>query len=486
MLQIPDIAFTNLKEFVAYGMTMPAMQKFLNSIDGRITGTHTKVRGGIFTDFVQTIRRMFGLSESYKSAFQDLIIITDQLMLADINKAEAIPDTEAQAARVENVDNDELKIKTSNSAGDLTKAIGGTITEGHTWTKWLQAEFDARLPAMENGAIKQLLSKLQTSDIIKWKSDALPGLKQIDDLTQAMGAMRARGLAASANLANKLEKFIIKNGGAVLGDTMHIARLKKVGIDTFYDSSGNLKPLDQVIKDDYIVKGYEKKIAAPNTTTGSMQSYEGKITTRAKNLKIVYGEWAKLGKQKDGHEMYRAVRQFYKDNQTVVRKILDDQIAALPIDDAAKAKLLKSARLMREQSKEAAIDLEDADKLTEVAFKPMEEDYFPLMRHGQYWLSVAKGPTGREFFMFDNGVDRNKYLNKRAKELGLSPDDSNFKSGDDITSLRQNFQGQSQMLQKMFADIDAMSPKLAAESSAAFKEELKDKFSQIFPVVHVV
>ena len=368
----------------------------------------------------------------------------------------------------------------SNSPNEVIGAVDGTITEGHTWTKWLQAEFDARLPAMENGAIKQLLSKLQTSDIIKWKSDALPGLKQIDDLTQAMGAMRARGLAASANLANKLEKFIIKNGGAVLGDTMHIARLKKVGIDTFYDSSGNLKPLDQVIKDDYIVKGYEKKIAAPNTTTESMRSYEGKITTRSKNLKIVYDAWAKLGKQKDGHEMYRAVRQFYKDNQTVVRKILDDQIAALPIDDAAKAKLLKSARLMREQSKEAAIDLEDADELTEVAFKPMEEDYFPLMRHGQYWLSVAKGPTGREFFMFDNGVDRNKYLNKRAKELGLSPDDSNFKSGDDITSLRQNFQGQSQMLQKMFADIDAMSPKLAAESSAAFKEELKDQLYQTY------
>ena len=496
MLQIPDIAFTNLKEFVAYGMTMPAMQKFLNSIDGRITGTHTKVRGGIFTDFVQTIRRMFGLSEGYKSAFQDLIIITDQLMLADINKAEAIPDTEAQAAKktaanTAKVDKDLTKVEISNSATNVTNGIGDLINDAHSFTDTLKDDLNARFPAMENGFISKLLATMQTSDILRWKGDAIPGLKQVDELVQVMAAMRERGLAASSKLANTLEKFIIKNGSVVLSDAMHLARLKKVGVDSFYDSSGNLKTLDQVIKDDYVVKSYEKKIADPNIDATSTPGFKSQISIRSKNLKVVYDAWAKLGKQENGHDMYRDVRQFYKDNQTVVRKILDDQIDALPIDAAAKAKLLKSARLIREQARETAVDLDDPDGLTDVEFKPTEEDYFPLMRHGQYWLSIPKGPTGREFYMFDSGTERNKYLNKRAKELGIDPKatDTGIKSGDDITSLRQNFQGQSQMLQKMFADIDdiAVNPKYDSSAypspeaaSTAFKEELKDQLYQTY------
>jgi hypothetical protein len=114
------------------------------------------------------------------------------------------------------------------------------------------------------------------------------------------------------------------------------------------------------------------------------------------------------------------------------------------------------------------------------------------MRHGRYWLRVAKGPTGREFYAFESGTDRNKFLDIRAAQLGVKPDDPIFKAGDDISSLREDFSTDSLMLQKMFAEIedakadgrfDPSKYATEADAKAAFdryREELKDQIYQVY------
>lgn len=478
MQSIPYVAFTNVKEFVAYGMTMPAMQEFLALAPGVYAGEKQNVISKLFNRFVQSLRTMFNMDEKHESALQDLIIITNKLLnIADETPSaqeEALAAKKANAA-TKKIDKTEEKLRLSNSSTNVTKMLGDMIRDGHSFEDYKDL-FNASFSSLENETIQLMLFNMQTVDILRWKGDEVPGLNEVDKLQQEMAAMRTHMLAASAKKADKLGAFIRKNGMQTLSDTMHTARLEKVSPTKAPDAA-------TYIAQDPIIAHYTALLKA-NPTKEQAAAYKGQITKRTNSINKVYTKWEALGKQKGGHEMYEMVRQFYIDNYTATRTILNDQIEALAIDDAAKEKLLKSVRLMQEQTKGGQD--EDYDNLD---VKALPEEYFPFMRNGKYWLRVAKGPTGREFYLFESGADRNRFLLKRAKELGISKDDPNFSAGDDITSLRKDFQDSSVMLQEMFAAIDstAVDPKFdsskyatAAEANLAFKEELKDQLYQTY------
>jgi len=479
MLAIPYDAFTDIKEFVAYGLTTPAMQEFLALAPGEYFGEKPGVISKLFTRFVQSLRTMFNMGEDHKSALQDLVIITDKLLR--IKEQEVSPTEEANAAKKANtaakkVDKTEEKLRLSKNSTTTTGLVGSMIPDGHTFEDYKDL-FNLNYAAMGNEAISAMLFNMQTVDILRWKGDQIPGLEESDKLQQEMSAMRTRMLAASAKKADKLGAFVRKNGMQTLADAMHTARLEKVSPTKAPDAA-------TYIAQDPIVKHYDALIANPNSTKEQKAAYTGQRTRRINSINKVYAKWDALGKQKGGHEMYEMVRQFYIDNYTATRTLLNDQIDALKIDDAAKAKLLKSVRLMQEQTKGGKD--EDYDGLE---LPSLPEEYFPFLRYGKYWLRVAKGPTGREFYLFESGRERNKFLLERSKELGLKIDDPNFSAGDDITSLRKDFQDSSVMLQEMFAAIDetVVNPKFdsskyatAAEANAAFKEELKDQLYQTY------
>ena len=478
MLAIPYVAFTDIKEFVAYGLTTPAMQEFLALAPGEYFGEKPGIISKLFTRFVQSLRTMFNMDEKHQSALQDLIIITDKLLR--IKEQEVSPTEEANAAKkantaVKKVDKTEEKMRLSKSSTNVVQLLGEMIRDGHSFEDYKDL-FNASFSSLDNKAIRSMLFNMQTVDILRWKGDEVPGLNEVDKLQQEMAAMRTHMLAASAKKADKLGAFIRKNGMEVLSDTMHTARLEKVSPTKAPDAAA-------YIAQDPIIAHYSALLkGAP--TKEQTSAYKGQITKRTNSINKVYAKWDALGKQKGGHEMYEMVRQFYIDNYTATRTILNDQIDALKIDDAAKEKLLKSVRLMQEQTKGGQD--EDYDN---VNVKALPEEYFPFLRYGKYWLRVAKGPTGREFYLFENGAERNRFLLKRAKELGINKDDPNFSAGDDITSLRKDFQDSSVMLQEMFAAIDstAVDPKFdsskyatAAEANLAFKEELKDQLYQTY------
>jgi len=52
-------AFTDLKEFVAYGLTQPEMQDFLMKVPGQYKFDGDTLNRGLLTKFVQSIRKMF-------------------------------------------------------------------------------------------------------------------------------------------------------------------------------------------------------------------------------------------------------------------------------------------------------------------------------------------------------------------------------------------------------------------------------------------
>lgn len=484
-------AFTDIKEFVAYGMSNPAMQEFLLQAPGMMSPTATYF-DGLYNRFVQSIRKLFNMGPKHSSAMQDLIIVTDKLLAVDIGEPK-VTKQEAAAAKkqTQKFDVDAEKIRLSNTSTDMVSAIGESI-ENHSFEP-IKELLDARFEDLGNGFIKKTLYTMQTADILRWKGNEIPALVEVDALTQEMSAMRMRMMAASAKKADALAAFIRKNGSVALSNTMHLARLKKVS-PTEHATAAD------AIKADPIIQQYERLNADPATDPADIPVNKGMITRRTNQINAVYTAWDALGKQKGGHEMYKMVRQYYQDAYTTTRTMLNEQIDALPIDAAAKAKLLKSVRLMHEKSVGTDTEVltdEDGTPFAEVSFKNLPEDYFPFKRYGEYWLRVEGGPAGREFYLFENGTQRNLFLKRRAREMGVDPKDSDiFEQGDDIHALRQNFQDSSVMLQEMFANIDqadgagrfdianfagAADPEAAAKAALeAYKEELKDQLYQTY------
>lgn len=283
MLAIPYDAFTDIKEFVSYGLTLPAMQDFLLLPPGEYAGEAPGFISKLFSKFVQSLRKMFDMGENHTSALQDLIIITDKLLRTKEQETVS-PDTEANAAKKQSkkeakVDKDLEKIRLSNNAFDTTGSIGDIIREGHSFED-IKVLLNAKFPAMENAFIKKLLYGLQTVDILRWKGDEIPGLNEVDELQQEMAAMRTHMLNASAKKGDRLGAFIRKNGMKTLGDTMHLARLKKVSPTKAPDAAA-------YIAQDPVIQNYNKLIADPNTTPEQKNAYKGKITTRTNDINAV-------------------------------------------------------------------------------------------------------------------------------------------------------------------------------------------------------
>ena len=466
-------AFTDIKEFVAYGMSQPAMQEFLLQAPGMYLGPKTSFFDGIFNRFVQSIRKMFNMGEKHNSAMQDLIIVTDKLLATQIGEPKVTKQEAALAKKqTQKFDVDAEKIRLSNTSTDMVSAIGESI-DNHSFEP-IKELLDARFEDLGNGFIKKTLYTMQTADILRWKGNEIPALVEVDSLTQEMSAMRMRMMAASAKKADALAAFIRKNGSVALSNAMHLARLKKVS-PTEHATAAD------AIKADPIIQQYERLNADPATDPADIPVNKGMITRRTNQIQAVYAAWDALGKQKGGHEMYAMVRQYYQDAYTATRTLLNEQIDALPIDAAAKAKLLKSVRLMHEKSVGAAAETvldEDGTPFAEVSFKNLPEDYFPFKRYGEYWLRVEGGPAGREFYLFENGKDRNLFQARRARELGVDRNDpGTFSKGDDIHALRQNFQDSSVMLQEMFAAIDGAD---TSKAPVNFSEDIKDQLYQIY------
>lgn len=476
-------AFDDVKEFVAYGFTHPAFQQFLYILPGRIKGEAiTKANG--FTKFVDSVRRILGMDDKHDSALQDLIAITDTLIGApafkgpDVSKVEETLPAKARTKKIE-LDRDQEKVRASVMAANtdgVVRALTKIAKEGHNFEDY-KAVFNAVFDGGTVKALSGMLKSMQTTDILRWKGDEIAGLYEIDKFQQLMAAMHEHLKVGATKKAEALGEFVRKHGQKVIGEAMHLARLKK------FSPQMGVK-LDAAVKNDVIVKHYDKLLAS-ETDPKKVKTYTRLRSQRRNDIAKVYKTWDALGKQKNGQEMYVMVRDFYRDNYDASRRILNEQLDKLPIDDDAKARLLKSVRLMYEQGKTADTE-EFVDETGQAIKVPRSaEDYFPFRRYGEYWLNI-KGPKGREFYLFESPVERNLFQEQRAKDLGVKANDGDvFSRGDGAKDLRRKIHDSSMMLQKMFADIESMKPtkaELAQDPQAfdAYKEQLKDQLYQTY------
>jgi hypothetical protein len=481
--------FTDLKEFVAYGLTQPEMQQFLSAIPGNYDSSN---KYGAFTKFVEAIRKIFNLGPQYKSAFIDLVTVTDQLL----NARGPVPSKNtiiAAANKLKKQNKTLNKIYRSQSASKMASSLGQLVVETRNVKDALRL-LKSAYSALSVRSIRLILPTLTTMDITRWIGDDITNIKTVNQTVTDMAGMRAKMIR---ELAEKTPEWIEFNrkyekGGIALGDVMNASTLLSVDPSANPDVATTLQNDAQLKK---LNTEYQAALNDPAKTPKQRSAAKAKITKRENEIKVVYeggtvtnpdtGEtytvegWDKLGKYGNGkgHEIYKMAKDTYENTFNQHLKLLTDKINNSNIPGTASNPNTPKGKLIAEITK----NFQEAMKMGV---------YFPLMRYGNYWLRIGKGKSG-EFHMFESATARNYYAEKRAEESGKTLDEmvesQDFDVGDDLRDLRQEFEDSSQMLKDIFkaledsSQVDPNTGKAGISDVDALKDQVYQMYLMTLP-----
>lgn len=462
MLDFDEIGvFSDIKEFVAYGMTHPRFQEFLYNMPGTLLGEDIKQTNG-FSRFVNSIRRILGMGADHESALQDLVALTDKIIGAphfkgpDVSKVDTIA-----LAKKNKVDGILQKIQRGEYADDVASALGELIRL-RSWDD-AKSYFQTAFKTLNSKSLQGFLPTLTSAQIIDWVGGKIPHLPRVHQLVEQMNVMRAKALAYIKELSDPWFEYNKKHteGGKLLSRLMHYTTL--TGIDPTLHTD-----VTAALANDAELQALRAEYAA--APPKSKAAKKGQITKRENRIKQVYQMWTKLGSvgKGEGKLIYAKVKRYYENNFNLHRKILDDRIAASrlegDINDAStpKGRLMSAIRATYEGKKAMGV-------------------YFPLMRYGQYWARFGSG-QGREFYMFESEFQRNNFIKKRMQQLRAAGDlrseeqmreDMDLDTGNDMKALRNQATEGSKMLTEIFGIIDST-------QGALDKEALKDSVYQMY------
>jgi hypothetical protein len=478
MEAIPYVAFTDVKEFVAYGLSLPVMQDFLLFAPGEYAGEAPGFISKLFNKFVQSLRKMFNMDEKHKSALQDLMIVTNKLLDISISpEQEAIAMGEPSQAKAKQpkapkppkapkqlkiVENTLKKLRLSDTSTQMNASIGQLMMQTRNASDAIRL-MKAVYSSISVTKLKLAMRAFTTDDITRIAGDKLSNLKVINDAVEDMAGMRTRMIR---DLAEKVPAWINFNakyekGGKALADVINAATLLQVDPAKHPDAA-------TAIQNDPELKRIENDILNPSTDPKSLPRLKGERSKRTAAIKLLYeggslnpitGEkftmlgWNALGKfgNGEGHAIYKMARDSYKQTFDLHEKLLKEKIASsnVPgdINDASTPKGKLIAAITKTFQEARLLDI-----------------YFPLMRYGNFWFSKGKGASG-EFYMFENAIARNAAVAARVAELNKATGtnrsldemiaDGDIDVGDDIRKLREKHVESSDMLKEIFEMLDS-------------------------------
>ena len=452
------------EEFVAYGMTNSDVQEFLLKAPGELR--QDRAIGfwkSLFSRFVNTMRAAFDMDSKHQSALQDLMLITEGIMqlqeVAPASTAGVQLAAKNLKAKTTKADKDIEKVQRSHDLSGGVKLFkdAGDLRTFKNYETLIKTGWDS----MAVGVKLSILGALPTSSIIDWKGGQVPALIRIDELVQRAAGLRQNLLAGYARKADALGRFVAEHGDygtGKLATAMHLARLSSVTPSVFIDRA-------DALTNDPRIANFSKLLADPRTNQNELAAIKDKLNERIASVNATFDAYDALKPIKGAQDMYKMVRQFYRDGQALTRTLLDQNIDKLQLQgdindpSTPKGKLMLSVRRMYEDSE----------------FKGVEE-YFPFMRHGDHRLDVA-GPDGKETYFFDTTRERSKAIAKRAEQLKVSPEDGNIfkKSNESYKDSRNIAAKESRMLTEMFRIIED-----AAAKPGVNKDDLKDQLYQVY------
>ena len=282
-------------------------------------------------------------------------------------------------------------------------------------------------------AQRRLMVKLPpTSFLVDWVAKEVPQLQATYKLMQKMAGMTNNLLKSAGELTNEVER-------------------------AFRDDPTLRDKLDKI------------------TSIATLAEVDPATIDTAERSEKLDKLWKDLGPE--GQRIYKRIRDHFDGLSKYLSKLLDDQVASSTSNLADQANLMKKIRAVFEQGGKI-------------------NPYFPLVREGNFWLSMGSGAT-RTFFMAETAAERDNAAREFAADqlvrganeteaqwskrvddkLDELVADSTFEMGDNIRALREKpySQGSNKMLTDVFNAIDATDL-----GSPEANSELKDAIYQAF------
>ena len=384
------------------------------------------------------------------------------------------------------------KTQIETSAYEMERGLSAALKANNV------GEFTDALQANIRGVGDDLLAKFMylwpTSGVTVLGKEA--GVKDLDrvlELEAKMRGVKENLTEGFARLGEKLKKFAAEHGQKEISELARLARRHRV--DPYASEN-----IDKALAEDPLIKFYEAQMRDPNVSPASQRMKPKQIELRQKKLREVYAVREKLDAIPSGKELYKETRNFHKRTYNITRRLLEENIAGMDIDKESKRNLLQALRLEEEQATEGRKrpktdkELED-DPYWDVPEQLLPNEYFPFKRDGDYWLRISGEATGtgRELHFFPTSTDRNLFMQKRAKELGIDLTSEEggrlVSSGNNADQLHDDLSQTDVVFQKIFSIVDkaTMEGKEGAagydspqEALKATKRKLKDDIYQTY------
>lgn len=412
--------FEDAREFVAYGMTDPVFQEFLMGAKGYEEDT------SFFSRFVDAIRRFFNMGENMVNALTDLIVVTDKVInapltadmrLAEYGMPEQVSAQDKEATR--------SKAQITKDVSEAMEKVRRSRT-AEEYAKSISALHAVKDPTLIIPVVKQAwayaddkmrnaMAAAPTFDFLaRWTKDTVPELTNTNVLLEKMSGMSHQLLSQVGRMSEDVKNAFKKD-----------LTLRKKLEDVVYTST-----LAEVDPGDPNAKVRDARLDAMYKALGA-----------------------------EGQRIYNMLRDYYRDITEYYSSLLDKQIEDLDINDETKKNLLAAVKVI----------YEGKERIT---------PYFPLVRRGDFWLSVGTGKM-RQFHLFETKAERDNAAKAMAAERRTSLeellDEKKFSIGNDVDSLRQASYQSSGMLRQIFDAIDSSN---LADPDA--REALKDAIYQVY------
>ena len=488
-------AFTDIKEFLSYGLTQPEMQEFLSTVPGAFKPGSKQLEFNSFSQFLKSVSKIiklsFGKLGGFESSFGQLVTVTDRLLEIQSESAffdKPTADVIAQAKRAEALNNKAAnKVARSRQADDAGAMFNLSRSEK------IASSWAGTGEALRTSTLRKILFTMPTNAVIDMgeRFHQLKSLRRMATLVNKIAASRMGRMRVLAKESDRWARFFRadQENANALADLMHFASLE--GFDPAKHAD-----LSAALANDETLKGLKQDrddaLKDPSMSAQQIGARRGLVTKRENLIKALYkgGEVTLANEQTyavkgwnslptEAHSIYKMARDRYRKNfenhyELLVKNIKKSSFVPGELEDPDSPKAKVLAEIEKNFLEVGALDV-----------------YFPLMRYGQNWLRVGKGKDS-EFYMFESASERNTFAINRAKELVANGDTRTveeirselMKQGDTIESARADDLENVALLKTVFESIDknaTVDPVTGRKSmSDQSISQLKDQVYQMY------
>jgi len=309
--------------------------------------------------------------------------------------------------------------------------------------------------AAPTSALIDFVNKLLSADKVRAVEGETPvqaegyigPVKSFEVLLNAVHGTTAQMREAAAGLGRKLTEFQHKYGQKTFTLVANMARLGRINIAAWAPGT----TLADALAADVPTQTYQNWIAnaGPNTKPSQLEKWKTGLAQRTQDITQSLNAWNALGEQEGGQELYRELRQYYKDMYDVIMALRKDRLSKLGLSDAQTQEILDAAE--KDQQK-----VDPADVHSELPHDIFPKEYSPFMRSGEFWVTVKNAINGKDMFIpFESIALRDQYIEGYAKKYGLNPKDpKKFIVGSGMAALQKHFNNEYEVFRAIAKAID--------------------------------